>query len=101
QKFGVGGQSAPGVLPAGPGDVVRVFGSLVPSNRFMLTGIVAGATVLLMVVYKFTRFGVATRAAAENEAAASLTGLAPRTISTVNTMMAFVLAGTLGILVAP
>ena len=52
-------------------------------------------------LYRFTRFGLATRAAAENEATAVLTGLAPRRISTANTMLAFVLAGALGILIAP
>ena len=101
ERFGVGGQSAPDVLPAGPSDVVRVFGGVVPSDRLMIAGIVAAITVALALAYRYTRFGLATRAAAENEAAASLTGLAPQTISAANTMMAFVLAGTLGILVAP
>ena len=63
--------------------------------------IVVALTAVLMAVYKYTHFGVATRAASENQPAASLSGLAPQTISTVNTMAAFVLAGLLGILVAP
>ncbi len=101
QQFGIGGVSAPNVLPAGPSDVIRVFGGVVPSNRFVLTGIVIAAAAALAAAYRYSRFGLATRAAAENEAAADLTGLAPQTISMINTTGAFVLAGALGILVAP
>jgi branched-chain amino acid transport system permease protein len=101
QRFGTGGQSAPNVLPENSSDLVHVFGTVVPDDRFIFTGIVIVATVALVVLYRFTRFGLATRAAAENEATAILTGLAPRRISTANTVLAFVLAGTLGILIAP
>jgi branched-chain amino acid transport system permease protein len=101
QRFGVGGQSAPNVLPAGPSDVVRIFGGVVPTDRFVLTGIVVALTAALAAAYKYSRFGLATRAAAEDEAAADLSGLAPQTISVLNTTGAFVLAGALGILVAP
>jgi branched-chain amino acid transport system permease protein len=101
QQFGVGGQSAPAVIPENSADLVHVFGSEVPYDRFIFTGIVIVATIALVCLYRFTRFGLATRAAAENEATAILSGLAPRRISTVNTVLAFVLAGTLGILIAP
>ncbi len=101
QQFGVGGQSAPAVIPENSSDLLHVFGSEVPYDRFIFTGIVIAATILLVCLYRFTRFGLATRAAAENESTAVLTGLAPRRISTVNTVIAFVLAGALGILIAP
>jgi branched-chain amino acid transport system permease protein len=101
QEFGTGGQSAPNVLPAGPSDVVRILGGVVPTDRFVLTGIVVALTAALAAIYRFSRFGLATRAAAEDEAAADLTGLAPQRISAINTTAAFVLAGLLGILVAP
>ncbi|MGA2008264.1 MAG: branched-chain amino acid ABC transporter permease, partial [Solirubrobacteraceae bacterium] len=101
QRFGVGGQSAPAVLPASTSTLVHIFGGVVPANQFVLTGIVIVITAGLAAVYRYTRFGLATRAASENETAADLTGLAPQTISAVNTMAAFVLAGALGILVAP
>src|SRR5690349_17927390 len=45
-------------------------------------------------------FGLATRAAAENEAAAMLSGLSPNVISLTNTLLASLLAGALGILAA-
>jgi branched-chain amino acid transport system permease protein len=101
QRFGVGGQSAPAVIPENTSDLVHVFGSEVPYDRFIFTGIVIAATILLVCLYRFTRFGLATRAAAENETTAVLTGLAPRRISTANTTIAFVLAGLLGVLIAP
>ena len=101
QQFGIYGNSAPNVLPAGAGDVLHILGGVVPTNRIWLAVIVAFLTGVLMAVYKYTRFGVATRAAAENQPAAALSGLAPQKISTVNTIAAFVLAALLGILVAP
>ncbi len=101
QRFGIYGDSAPNVLPAGSGDIVRIFGGIVPTDRLWLTVIVVVLTGILMAVYKYTRFGVATRAAAENQPAAALSGLAPQTISMANTMASFLLAGLLGILVAP
>ena len=101
QQFGIYGDAAPNVLPAGSGDVLHIFGGIVPTDRIWLAVIVVVLTGILMAVYKYTHFGVATRAASENQPAASLSGLAPQTISTVNTMAAFVLAGLLGILVAP
>ena len=100
-RFGAGGQSAPAVLPSGVGDVVKIFGFSVPTDRFFLTGIVVAATAVLAAVYKYTRFGLATRAAAESETGAALAGLSPQLISTANTVLAFVLAGALGVLVAP
>lgn len=101
QRFGVGGQSAPAVIPETSSDLVHVFGSEVPYDRFIFTGIVIVATIVLVCLYRFTRFGLATRAAAENETTAVLTGLAPRRISTANTIIAFVFAGLLGVLIAP
>ena len=73
---------------------------MVPVNRFILTGIVIVAAAVLAAVYKWTRFGLATRAAAENEAAAMLGGLSPNIISLANTLLASLLAGALGILAA-
>jgi branched-chain amino acid transport system permease protein len=100
-RFGTSGQAAPAVLPNGPGDVVHVGGATVPSDRFLLAGIVAVAAVALWALYRFTRFGLATRAASEDETKAMLAGLPPAELSLANTVLASVLAGTLGVLVAP
>jgi len=99
-RFGSDGQVAPDVFPAGPGDVVRVFGATVPQNRLWLAAVVVLAAAALAVAYRFTRFGLASRAAAENETLAVTNGLAPTAISLVNTIGAAVVAGALGILAA-
>lgn len=98
-RFGGNGQGAPEVLPGG--DSVEIFGINIPWNRFELTGIVLLAAAVLTAAYKWTRFGIATRASAENESAALLAGLSPNRISMWNTTLASMLAGALGVLVAP
>jgi len=97
-RFGSTPLQAEGILPSDP---VRVFGVPVPEDRFILFGIVAVVTVVLVSLYRFTGFGFATRAAAENETSAMLIGLAPNRLSVVNTVMAYLVMGALGILVAP
>jgi len=100
-RFGSSGQSAPAVLSEGPSDSVRVFGQSVPDDRFILTGLVILAATILWVVYRYTRFGLATRAASEHETKAMLAGLAPGELSLVNNVLGFAVAGALGIFVAP
>jgi branched-chain amino acid transport system permease protein len=100
-RFGTSGQAGPAVLPNGANDVVHVFGATVPSDRFILAAIVTVAAALLWALYRFTRFGLATRAAAEDETKAMLAGLPPNELSLVNTVLACVLVGGLGLLVAP
>src|SRR5689334_22479367 len=95
--FGVTPQPEPGILPA---SVVHILGAVVPVNRFILAGLVIAAAAGLAALYKWTRFGLATRAVAENEAAAMLGGLSPNIISLTNTLLASLLAGALGILAA-
>jgi branched-chain amino acid transport system permease protein len=95
--FGITPQPAPGILPT---NTVHILGAVVPVNRFILTGIVIVAAAALAAAYKWTKFGLATRAAAENEAAAMLSGLSPNRISLANTLLASLVAGALGILAA-
>jgi branched-chain amino acid transport system permease protein len=95
--FGITPQPAPGILPT---NTVHILGAVVPVNRFILTCIVIVAAAGLAATYKWTKFGLATRAAAENEAAAMLSGLSPNVISLVNTLLASLVAGALGILAA-
>ena len=95
--FGITQQPEPSILP---GNTVRLFGEPIPVDRFILTGLVIVAAAVLAAVYKWTKFGLATRAAAENEVAAMLGGLSPNTISLINTVAAALLAGAVGILAA-
>jgi branched-chain amino acid transport system permease protein len=98
-EFGGNGQPAPAVLPSGSS--VRMFGINLPSDHLVLTGIVLLVAVFLAAVYRFTPFGLATRAAAESETGALLAGLSPGWISLANSVLAAMLAGALGVLVAP
>jgi branched-chain amino acid transport system permease protein len=95
--FGITQQPEPSILP---GNTVHLFGEPIPVDRFILTGIVIVAAAVLAAIYKWTKFGLATRAASENEVAAMLGGLSPNTISLINTVAAALLAGVVGILAA-
>ena len=95
--FGTTPVPAPTVLPQ---TSVFLLGSNVAIYTFILPGIVIVVTAGLWALYKWSRFGLATRAAAENEAAAMLGGLSPVRISLVNTLMSSLVAGAIGILAA-
>ena len=95
--FGSSEQPEPNVLPQ---NIVHLLGAVIPIDRFILTGIVILLTVALWALYRFTRFGLATRAASENEVIAMLGGLSPNALSMVNTLIASVIAGGIGILAA-
>jgi branched-chain amino acid transport system permease protein len=84
-----------------PGAPVHVFGKVVPEDRLWLALIVVVLAAALWAVYRFTPFGLATRAAAESEPFAMYAGLSPRRLSLANSLVASVIAGAFGILVAP
>jgi branched-chain amino acid transport system permease protein len=96
--FGTNSKTLPSLLPSG---TVTVAGSQIPVDRLVLAGIVIAATIALVALYRWSGFGAATRAAAENETSAMLAGLVPRRLSLYNTVLACVVAGALGVLVAP
>ena len=95
--FGTTAQPEPNVLPQ---NTVKVLGAVIPVDRFILTGIVIVVAAALATLYRFTRFGLATRAASENEVVAMLGGLSPNRLSMVNTLLASAIAGGIGILAA-
>ncbi len=92
--FGTTEQPEPSVLPQ---STVRVLGAVIPVDRFILAGAVIVLAVGLAAFYRWTRFGLATRAASENEVAAVLGGLSPNLISLVNALLAALVAGAIGI----
>jgi branched-subunit amino acid ABC-type transport system permease component len=96
-SFGTASKPQPPVLPS---NLVKLFGVNVPVDRFILAGIVVAAAVVLAAVYRWTRFGLATRAASENEVSAMLAGLSPNGLSMANTLLACLVAGGLGVLAA-
>ncbi len=84
-----------------PGAPVHVFGKVVPEDRLLLALIVVVLAAVLWAVYRFSPFGLATRAAAESEPYAMYAGLSPRRLSLANSLLASIIAGAFGILVAP
>jgi branched-chain amino acid transport system permease protein len=95
--FGIGTKPQPPVLPRG---VVTLLGATVPVDRLILPVIVLASTLALSLLYKLSRFGLATRAASENEVGAMLLGLSPNQLALANTLLATVVVGGLGILAA-
>ncbi len=96
--FGTSPLASPEVLPAG---VIKVGNVPVPVAQLILA---AGVSVLaagLWCIYRFTRFGMATRASSENEVSAVLAGLEPSSISVTNSILANLTAGIIGIAAAP
>ena len=87
--------SAPDIFPAG---AVSIFNGAVPWSRIWLAVTAIAVSVVLMALYRWTRFGLATRAASENEVSAMIAGLAPNRLSMANTVMAAVTAGAFGVL---
>lgn len=90
---------APGELL--PSNLVSVFGARVPVNRLILLAIVIVLATSLWALFKFTRFGIATRAAAENERAVTFLGFSADFQAGVSWVLATMSAGLVGILVAP
>jgi ABC-type branched-subunit amino acid transport system ATPase component/branched-subunit amino acid ABC-type transport system permease component len=90
------------VRPILPNARVVVYGNnAVSEDRLILLGIACFATLVLWIVYRYTRFGLATTAVAENEQTAQLAGRSPGLIALTNWMAGCALAGCAGILLAP
>lgn len=96
--FGHAPKQIPSVFPAGVADVL---GETIPTNRFWMSGVVLVIAIALGALFRWTRFGLATRAASENEVFAMLAGLSPNQLSMVNTILASAVAGAMGIVAAP
>ena len=93
--FGTSQHPQPTIIPI---RVIRMLDAAVPLSAFVISGIVVVLTAVLWALYRWTRFGLATRAASENDVAARLAGLSPDELSLANTLLANLLLGTLGIL---
>jgi ABC-type branched-subunit amino acid transport system permease subunit len=96
--FGTQAQPTPAVLPNEPVDIL---GTSVGRDRIYLAAIAVVAALVLAGVYRFTRFGIVTRAVAQNERAASVLGWWPVRTEVANWAIASCLAGLAGVLAAP
>lgn len=73
----------------------------VTTDHFWLAAVVIGLAILAALVLRYTRFGIATEAAAESEKGALVTGLSPNRIAVANWALSSATAGLVGILIAP
>lgn len=74
---------------------------VVPYAQIIMTAVVIVVGGLLWATYKFSLFGLATRAAAEDERHLSLLGLSPRLVSGGNWVFAGIVLGLFGVLISP
>ncbi|MEQ1785510.1 MAG: ABC transporter permease [Acidimicrobiales bacterium] len=81
--------------------LVEAFGLRVPADRYALAALTIVVIAVLWGVDRWTRFGLATRGAAENERGAVLLGLSPTSIGVTNWILASMLAGLALIAAAP
>ena len=73
-------------------------GGTIPRSNFFLFGAAIVMAIVIWGLYRFTRFGIATRAAEENEKGAALLGYSPQFLAGANWVLASVTAGVAGIL---
>jgi ABC-type branched-subunit amino acid transport system ATPase component/branched-subunit amino acid ABC-type transport system permease component len=76
-------------------------GQSVLSDRIYLAVTVVALTLAITALYRWTRFGLDTRATAESEAGAYVSGISPDRIALLNWMLAGAVVGAAGILIAP
>ena len=97
-QFGAGTFSVNPFTPVTP---VSILGVRVGWDRILLFGVAVALTAVLWALYRTTLFGLATRAAAESEKGAAVTGFSQARLAAINWMIGSVLAGLGGILISP
>ena len=89
------------INPIYPQNHVSILGVNVPTDRLWLAATIIGLGVVLTLLFRFTRFGLATRASAETEVGALVSGLSPDRIALANWIISFVVSAIAGVLIAP
>jgi len=84
-----------------PTEVYELGSLRVSADRLWFACTVVVVALALAAGYRFTRFGLHTRAAAESEKGAYVSGISPDRIAAVNWMVSCGVAGLAGILIAP
>lgn len=97
-QYGTTVNSVPAVLPT---DTWDVGGVAVPVDRIILMLIALVLTVVLWAAYRYTSFGRATSAVAEDQTLAAAVGISPDVIAAINWALASGLAALAAVLVAP
>src|SRR6266568_3383753 len=89
------------VAPIFPVHAFALGDARIPVDRMILAATVIVVAVVLSLGYRYTRFGLATLAAAESEKGALVSGLSPERIAFGNWAISTAVAGLSGILIAP
>jgi sulfate-transporting ATPase len=97
-RYGAIPEVVPSMLPIRP---VGIFGAKIGEDRVYIFCIVIALTAVLWLVYRFTRFGVATTAVAENPRAAAALAVSPNLIAAANWAIGSALGGLAAILLVP
>ncbi len=98
RRFGAEVQPVESVLPT---SAVELGGVTISVDRLILAGIAIVLAAVLSVVYARTKFGMLSRAVAEDERTSMLLGVSPNALGGANWVLATVLAGAVGVLAAP
>lgn len=97
-RVGTTGERVDPILPSG----TWIFGDVrVTQDRVYFALAILAITFALAATYRFTRFGLLTRAAAETEKGAFVSGISPDRIAGANWMISAAVAAVSGILIAP
>ena len=75
--------------------------TVVHTDRMLVALITLGAALLVAALFRFTRFGLATRAAAETEEGAVVSRLSPNRLAAANWMLSSAVAGLAGVMISP
>ena len=97
-RVGTAAVSVEAIFPAERWELGEV---TVLSDRAYLAVAVVAMTLLIAGTYRFTRFGLATRATAESQTGAHVSGVSPDRVALLNWMISAMVAGAAGILIAP
>jgi ABC-type branched-subunit amino acid transport system permease subunit len=88
-------------LPLVPTRSISIMGFKFGQDRLWAATIAVVATGILAGIFRWTRFGLATRAASENERGAAFLGLSPDVIAASNWALGFTLGAFAGLIIAP
>ena len=97
-QFGTARRAVPATLPNEP---VRLWGISFSQDRLWLAGVAIVLAVALWAYGRFTRMGLATRAASQSERGAVLMGFSPDRLGAVTWVLASVVPTFVAMLVAP
>ncbi len=100
-NFGGTGRQPESIIPDEPLQNFLGLGSAVPKNTLIAAGISLAIGLGLAALFRFSRFGLATRAAAGNEKGAVLLGFNPQRLAAINWIIAAVIGVVAAIIAGP